>query len=221
MKLTDIQIIEHKIGYEFKDKSLIINAFTHSSYLNENRCISSSYDRLEFLGDSILDFLVSERLYFRLNKDEGEMTTIRAGLVSKKPLAEAIDKLEVFQYLLIGNGAKNDLKNSEKPKSDLFESILAAIYIDSGKRMDEPRAFIERNIKITFENADYKSKLQEYTQKKFSGALPVYENETFENGVFTEIVSVCGKVYARGKGESRKKAQQDAAKQALLLIKTS
>ena len=224
MTLFEIQTIEHKLGYVFKDKNLLISAFTHSSYINENKSVSVpfDYDRLEFFGDSILQFIITEKLYFRINKDEGEMTTIRAGIVSRKPLAEAIDKLGIFEHLKMSVGAKKDAQNSVKVvkfKSNLFETVLAAIYIDSGKDLYEPRAFIERNLKISFENTDYKSALQEYTQKNLGGSLPKYESVGKEGDEFLENVYVGGELLGSGQGNSKKKAQQIAAKQALEVLR--
>ena len=222
MTEKDVKSIESKIGYVFADKSLLETAFTHSSYLNENRDCAASYDRLEFLGDAILDFLVSEELYFRLQTDEGEMTEIRSKIVSKEPLCIAVDEMGIFGYLRIGKGAVNDINNSPKVKSDLFESLLAAVYIDCGRQLSAPREFLKRNLTSGLNSSDYKSELQVYTQKYRKGVKPEYEDEETAGNrpVFRVCVKIDGVVYGRGEGSSKKKAQQNAAKEALSKIKS-
>lgn len=219
MEIIAIKTIENAIGYTFLNKSVLIDAFTHSSFINESRSSSECNERLEFLGDSILDFLVAEKLYFRYNRREGEMTAIRANLVSCEPLAAAVDELDIFRFLRIGNGARNDMEHSKKAKSDLYEAVLAAIYIDSGKKMDMPREFVERTLRINTERHDYKSALQELTQKSMHGALPEYQSVRSIDGKFVERVVVAGEVYGEGEGSTRKKAQQAAAQNALLRLK--
>ncbi len=219
MNERDIKRIEKKIGYEFSDKLLLEAAFTHSSFTNERRGNSVSYDRLEFLGDSILGFVVAEELYFKLDKTEGEMTKLRSKIVSKKPLADAVDELGVFEFMRIGNGAKSDVTNSEKAKSDLFESLVAAIYIDCGKLLDAPRAFIKRHLKNGADTADYKSELQNLTQKQYRKQVICYETVGIdENKQFTVEVFVCGHSRGIGTGSSKKEAEQNAARIALTAL---
>ena len=218
----DVKKIESAIGYVFNDKQLLKTAFTHSSFLNENRDCDTSYDRLEFLGDAVLDFLVSEELYFRLNKDEGEMTEIRSQIVSKEPLCNAVDEMGIFGFMRIGKGAGKDVNKSPKVKSDLFESLLAAVYIDCGRQLSAPREFLKRNLTGGLNTSDYKSELQNYTQKRLNGIKPEYEDLEMSDGrpVFRVCVKINGVVYGKGEGSSKKKAQQNAAKEALSKIKS-
>ena len=218
MNDLDINKIEQNIGYTFNDKKLLIDALTHSSYLNEHRGSSVSYERLEFLGDSILDFIVAEELYFALKKDEGEMTTLRARIVSRVPLAEAVDELGLLPYMRIGKGARKDVVYSQKTKSDLFESVLAAIYIDCGRNMDKPREFVQKHIKRSLSLNDYKSTLQVFVQKNFAGQYPIYKDiEQSESGkpYFCAEVYINGELKGKGHGLSKKAAEQVAAKNAL------
>ena len=221
--MTDAQIvsIESKIGYRFNDKQLLINALTHSSYINENKGDTVSYDRLEFLGDSILDFIVAEDLYFSMNEDEGGMTQLRAKIVSREPLADAIDEIGLLPYMRIGRGARADVVNSQKTKSDLFESVLAAIYIDCGRRLDDPRKFVHSHIRKSLAINDSKTALQIYTQKNYKGEIPVYTavENVGQSPRFTVTVSVCGKVLATGEGGSKKIAEQNSAYYALKALK--
>ncbi|MBQ8882451.1 MAG: ribonuclease III [Clostridia bacterium] len=221
--MTDAQIssIESKIGYVFNDKQLLINALTHSSYINENKGRSVSYDRLEFLGDSILDFIVAEDLYFSLNQDEGEMTQLRAKIVSREPLADDIDDIGLLPFMRIGNGARSDVVNSQKTKSDLFESVLAAIYIDCGRNLDQPRKFVHGHIRRSLAINDSKTALQIYTQRNYKGEIPRYTAVENLNGQprFTVTVSICGKEIAKGEGGSKKIAEQNSAYHALKTLK--
>ncbi len=218
--MTDIEIkqVEERIEYTFNDKQLLIDALTHSSYLNEHTGRRVSYDRLEFLGDSILDFIVAEELYFNLNKDEGEMTQLRARIVSREPLAIAVDDMGLLPYMRIGSGARKDAVSSQKTKSDLFESILAAMYIDSGKSLNAPRRFVKDHIKNLLSKQDSKTLLQIYTQRKYNGERPEYKilsgNNNGLDGFEIEVI-VHGKPLGRGVAPSKKKAEQIAAEEAL------
>ncbi|MBR2988251.1 MAG: ribonuclease III [Clostridia bacterium] len=221
--MTDAQIvsIENKIGYKFNDKQLLVNALTHSSYTNEHKLGTVSYDRLEFLGDSILDFIVAEDLYFSMNEDEGEMTQLRAKIVSREPLADAIDEIGLLPYMRIGRGAKADVVNSQKTKSDLFESVLAAIYIDSGRGLEEPRKFVHGHIRKSLAINDSKTALQIYAQRNHRGAVPVYTAVENLGGKprFIVTVSILGKELGKGEGGSKKIAEQNAAYYALKTLK--
>ena len=205
-----IDEIEEKIGYVFNDKNLLVTAFTHSSYCNEHSGCTS-YERLEFLGDSILGFLMADKLYFGTDENEGEMTVMRAGSVSKEPLAEKIDKMGVIKFLRHGNGVEADFKSSVKTRSDLFESIIAAMYVDGGRSLEAPAKFVE-NFDIS-KCRDYKSILQEYVQKRYCGLIPKYDTceDPDNKGCFLSR-AVVGKVcYDPGRGKNKKTAEQNAA----------
>ncbi|MDR3318943.1 MAG: ribonuclease III [Clostridiales bacterium] len=220
----DFNEAEAAIGYTFKDKDILLCALTHKSYANVNH--TTSYERLEFYGDSVLGYIITD-IIFNKYKDkqsgEGYMSKLRQHLVSEEPLADAVERLGIDRYLLI---AKN-VRLSPRIKSNLFESILAAVYIDGGIRA--ARAFVNRTFKLIIEreiNAgteiDFKSRLQERTQKK--GVRPEYiriSKNGFEHSpVFTVEVRVDG-VSAIGEGTSIKAAEQAAAKRAIELLKRS
>lgn len=205
-----IDEIEKKISYVFHDKNLLVTAFTHSSYCNEHSG-STSYERLEFLGDSILGFLMADKLYFGTDENEGGMTVMRAGSVSKEPLADKIDKMGVIKYLRHGNGVEPDFKSSIKTRSDLFESIIAAMYVDSGRSLEAPANFV-KNLDVT-KGRDYKSVLQEYVQKQYCGLIPKYDTSEApnKNGRFVSRAIVGDDCYDSACGKNKKTAEQKAA----------
>ena len=147
--MTDGQIdkIENIIGYKFRNKTLLVNAFTHVSYINEHKNCES-YEKLEFLGDSILNFIVADKLYHAQLRDEGEMTMLRARMVSRSPLAEAVKRMDLCPFVRLGKGAEKCDTMPVKIQSDIFESVLAAIYLDSGS-MTEAKTFVDTIYHLT------------------------------------------------------------------------
>ena len=201
--------IESIIGYVFRDKNLLITAFTHASYCNEHRG-TVSYDRLEFFGDSILGFLMAQRLYFGTDKSEGEMTKLRASSVSEEPLAAEIDRLGLMKYLRHGKSLNED--EALKAKSDLFESILGAIYIDSGNSLEAPKRLVDSLPIVAV--VDYKSALNEYALAKKKELSYVTIKDVNENGEFISHVVFDGVSYDCGFGKKKVKAEQKAAENA-------
>lgn len=215
MDLTKIKEVENIIGYVFNDKSLLVSALTHSSFTNEHKNCEN-YEKLEFLGDSILNFIIAEELFYATVKDEGEMTATRARMVSRKPLDDAVGKMNLYRYVRFGKGAEANEFVSEKKRSDIFESVLAAIYIDS-KDMVEPKKFIKEHlcVDLTHITVDYKSRLQEYAQSK---KLTLEYPKAVQSGVanhpyFKAQVILDGRYIGEGEGYSIKEAQQNAAKE--------
>lgn len=226
MKENEILAIEKTIGYTFKDKSLLERAFTHSSV---DKDATKNYQSLEFLGDSILDFIVAKRL-MQINPDahEGALTKLRASIVSKEPLAEEITKLNLAKYLKVGKGENaRAISAQTKIMSDIFESIVAAIYLDSGD-IDVAEKFILVKLADLFNGnskhalfEDYKTKLNEFSSRndvnieykliKQSGPPhdPSFEIEVEVNGFS------CG----CGVGKSKRDAEQLAAKEAIERLK--
>ena len=153
---------EKRIGYTFRNKELLITAFTHSTYANVHG--GEDNERLEFLGDSVLQMVVSEALYFRKEKDralrEGEMTVLRQMMVRKEALLDAVERLGLKDFLLIEGGAANV---GDKTVSSLFETVTAAIYLDSGYRA--AKKFISDNLVFRVER-NFKGELQELLQKR-------------------------------------------------------
>lgn len=224
MKDNDVKIIEEKIGYVFKDKKLLVRAFTHSSF---SKNVNEHYETLEFLGDSIVDFVVAEKLFELMqNADEGVMTKVRALIVSETPLADAIDTLRISDFAQMGVGeTRRKFYDSKSFKCNLFESITAAIYLDGGMEFAKKFALnlLENKIEDVIKNAefeDYKSRLNEVAEKRgFSveykqigqsgpAHKPVFEFEVFVNG------EKCGS----GFGTSKREAQEKCAKVALYTL---
>lgn len=208
--------IEKNIHYTFKDKSLLKTALTHSSYANETGAVS--YERLEFLGDSILGFITAENL-FRLFPDfsEGELTKMRAALVCEASLAKIFRRLNLSSCLRLGVGEeKNNGRTKESIAADVFEAILAAVYIDSD--IGTAKAWLDQIISPEkyedFLERDWKSILYE----KYPGAVIEYKVTDFGSDCaerFFVCVFIDGKQYGSGKGTNKKSAVQAASKDAL------
>ncbi len=218
--------LEKKIGYCFKNQSLLKTALTHSSYANEHRC--KSYERMEFLGDSVLGIIISDYLYEQMeNVNEGELSRIRASLVCEETLAKLSDKLTLGKYIFLGNGEeKSGSRTRASILSDVFEATLAAIYLDSG--IDNAKKFIfsimREELLQALENKaakDYKSRLQEAVQQRHHGKTKIEYCTVSESGpehkksFLVELV-INGKKVTTGNGFSKKEAEQQAAKKALL-----
>lgn len=220
MKTESVANIEKIIGYAFKDKKLLERAFIHSSYVYEHG--GESYDRLEFLGDSVLELIVAERLY-AFGETEGEMTARRARIVSSRPLEECVVELGLNAYLVFGAGESRQEHTRSKVLSDLYEAILGAIYLDGGLR--EAQRFVsdtlgERIAEIV-QSADVgnsKGELQEYCQARKWG-MPVYAVSRSGGKehcpTFFAEVSIDGKAVGSGSGAKKREAEQNAAKSAL------
>lgn len=226
MELTEL---EKNIGYEFNNKVFLKKALTHTSYANENKIDSN--EKLEFLGDSILEFISSKYIYNNYkNLKEGEMTKVRADVVCEKSLYKIAQKLELSKFLLIGRSQKNSMGN-ERPAvlADCVEAIIAAIFFDSG--LEQTEKFIILNlkeeIKLASENVglkDYKTVLQEKLQA--NGDISIQYNIIGEQGPdhdkqFTVEVMCEGIRLATGEGKSKKLAEMDAAKNAIENLKSS
>ena len=211
--MLDVQQIEQKIGYVFSDKELLKTAFTHVSFAKANGCADN--ERLEYLGDAVLELLITERQYYDSVSTEGAMTKSRQGLVSKQPLKEAIQRMDVAQYLRFLGGKDNV---GDKTVSSLYESLLAAIYLDGG--MEAARAFVGRHPLVQTErSSNHKGDLQEYLQKQ-GKQLPVYrfQKQGPDNAptFFCEVLA--DGVKGRGSGATKREAEQLAARQLLELL---
>lgn len=209
-----------KLGIKPNNINLYETAFSHTSYANEND--KESYERLEFLGDAVLELLMSDYLYNNLDKKEGEMTKLRAHYVCETALYEYAKKLNLNKYVKLGKGEEDSGGRDRKAiLSDVFESFLGAIYLDQG--LDVARKFFLDNVIPVILNHevdffdDYKSVLQEYVQtdKKSLEYKLVDETGPAHNKEFTFEVVIDGIVYGKGTGNSKKTAEQEAAKNAL------
>lgn len=203
------------------DKTIYKIAFSHSSYANEHKA-KQDYERLEFLGDAILDMIVSEYLYLNKREDEGEMTKVRSSYVCENALFEYAKDLDLSQYIKVGHGElMEDGKHKKAIVADTFEALLAAIYLDLGfttvrrVALDIIIPYMEDK-DVSFFN-DYKSALQEYVQAEqdsISYEL-VSEDGPSHDREFTISVMIDGISYGTGKGSSKKDAEQEAARIAL------
>ena len=172
-----VQEIEKIIGYEFKDKSLLVRAFTHPSLKPD---VTENYQTIEFLGDSILDFIVAEKLMeLHPTLNEGFLTKMRAQVVSEQPLADAIGRIRIAEFMQFGMGERrHKIYENDSIKCDLFESIVGAIYLDGG--MVEAKRFVltmlDEAIKFATaeEEVDAKSRLNEYASKHSPGLLSAW-----------------------------------------------
>jgi len=212
--------IETKYNIDINEK-LITRAFTHSSYVNEKK-EGEDYERLEFLGDKILDFLVSEYLYISEHLHEGEMTKIRANYVCENALYEYSKKLGFNNYLRLGHGEEiTGGRNKKAILADCFEAFLAAVYLTYG--ISKAKEIVYDVVIKAIENnedyylRDYKSELQELLQSDKKGAEYVLESEEgpSNNKTFTSIVVMDGVILGRGTSNSKKESEQEAAKDAL------
>lgn len=215
MSNFDEKKVEKILHYGFKNKDLLRQAFTHSSYANEHNVKSN--ERLEFLGDSVLSFIVAEDLYNTFNVEEGQMSKWRAKMVNSDNLASIIESLELDKFLLVGKSAKGVI--SKSMKEDLYESIVGAIYIDNNS-MDKARRFVFRYISsITTskkKDLDYKTTLQEEVQKEKGAGLVYFTYEDPDDKeIFVAEVYINDIFVARSKGASKKEAQMDCARLAL------
>lgn len=217
--------IESKLGYTFKDKQLLALAFVHRSYYNEHRQeLIDHNERLEFLGDSILGLMVSEYLFRHLHKEnEGQLSHLKAHLVEAAMCACYLQKLDVGTFLLLGRGEKmNDGRGRETIFSDLFEALLASIYLDGG--MDTVKEFfwfhfhedVQNYLKDPLRN--WKAEFQDHCQKKYQRP-PSYkvlrEFGPDHNKKFEVAACIGDQAIGIGSGSSKKEAEQNAAKQAL------
>ncbi len=219
----DLTELEKNIGYEFNNKGFLKNALTHTSYANENKIDSN--EKLEFLGDSILEFISSKYIYNNYkNLREGEMTKVRADVVCEKSLYKIALRLGLSKFILVGRSQKNSMGN-ERPAvlADCVEAIIAAIFFDSG--LEQTEKFIILNLKEEIKLAsvnvglkDYKTVLQEKLQA--NGDISIQYNIIEEQGPdhdkqFTVEVTCEGLRLATGEGKSKKLAEMDAAKNAI------
>ena len=195
------------LGYEFKNKTLLDRALTHSSLSEEN------YERLECLGDSILDFLVGEFFYKRCADGEGKLTVLRSQYVSENNLVKIFDNLKLERYVKLGKSYQGAI--SKAIKGDIVEAVLGAIYLDGG--LDEARAFINRYFDLeNYQNMideNYKSKLQELVQGNFKCKM-AYHTQATEDG-FKSTFYMDEDAIATGEGKSKLEAEQRAAQKAI------
>ncbi|MDP2655800.1 MAG: ribonuclease III [bacterium] len=224
--MPDFKSLTEKLGTSFNNLNLLIEALTHRSYLNEHREYTGSHnERLEFLGDAVLELVATDFLYKKFPaKPEGELTSYRAALVNTVSLAESAQALGINEYLLLSKGESKDTGRARDViLADAFEAIIGAIYLDSGYANAE--AFIAKNLYNKIDGViekrsyqDAKSRFQEIAQEK-RGTTPNYETLS-EVGPdhdkrFTVGVFIGSEEIARGVGQSKQEAEQSAASAGL------
>lgn len=206
----------NKMNIKIKNNELFERAFTHSSYSNENNC--ENYERLEFLGDAVLELITSDYFYKETSYKEGDMSKIRASFVCEKALATYAKQLDMVKYIKVGHGQLNNINDTII--ADVFEAVLGALYLDQGyeiskKYIDE---IIIPYIKSDYHFLeDYKSILQEMVQtdKKSLEYVLIEESGPSHNKRFKIEVKIEGMTYGTGVGKSKKEAEQKAALDAI------
>lgn len=229
-KEKEFDFLENELNYTFKDKGFLKAALTHSSYANENKLgIINSNERLEFLGDAILNLMVSQYLYKKYpHHSEGELTKIRAKVVCESSLAYIARKIYVGDYLLLGKGEESTGgRERESILADTIEAIIGAVYMDSDYNTtnESLRDKFEDNIVKAVANgdlfSDYKTELQEKYQKYSKSKIEyiIYKEEGPEhNKIFFMNVYLNGEIIGSGEGRNKKEAEQMAAKEALISL---
>lgn len=220
--------VEAKLNIAFRDKKLLILAFVHRSFWNENQeKVSNHNERLEFLGDSVLGLLIADYLFCELpSLDEGPLSNLRSQLVDAPACAKYVQKLGIGDYLLLGKGEQmNRGKGRESILADLFEALVGALYLDQGleavKRFFFSHFQEEVNQMISEPSRNWKADLQDYAQKNYQ-ETPVYEvleeSGPAHRKMFRVGVWIHGKMMGEGAGSSKKEAQTEAAKEALMSL---
>lgn len=226
-----MQKLEETIGYRFRNRKLLETALTHSSFANERHDSGEeSYERLEFLGDSILGHITADYLYHHEPPiPEGRMTRLRAELVCEQSLHRIAQRLELGKYMRLGKGEERT-HGRERPSilADMVESILAAMYLDSGS-LEEPRRFVMNELLLQADlgeqhrSDDYKTALQELIQRKPNQIISydmLSQSGPDHDKTFVFQVLVNGVPVGQGRGRSKKEAEQMAAREALESLAT-
>jgi|SRR3989338_4030066 len=225
--MSNFSKFEDKVGVTFKDKDLLRQAFVHRSYLNENPALNISHnERLEFLGDAVLELAITEELYKKFpEKPEGELTTLRAALVNSKMLSDVALEIGMNEFLLLSRGEARDVGRARQfILANAIEALIGAIYLDQGYKAAE--AFILNTVSPRLEKVleqnlhrDPKSLFQEEAQERV-GITPTYEvirewgpdhDKHFVIGVYLK-----NELVAEGEGPSKQAAQEEAARLALM-----
>lgn len=227
MSNTDIGQLETEIGYAFKDKNLILKALTHSSYANEKKMEKYNHnERLEFLGDAVLEVCTSDFLFKEyLDKPEGDLTRLRASIVCEPTLAECARAIHLPDFLMLGKGEETTGgRYRDSIVSDAFEAVIGAIYLDGG--IEEAKKFIIRFVLNDIENKhlfyDSKTILQETVQKLYKKKVEyklISEEGPDHDKKFNVQVLLEDTILGEGIGRTKRKAEQQAAYQAILKIR--
>ncbi len=229
LKEQDIEKFENIIGYTFRDKNLLIQAFTHSSFVNEQKINKKpDYERLEFLGDAVLEMISSAYLFRTYpDKKEGEMSKMRAALVCEGALAFDAEKLNLKSYIQLGKGEEaTGGREKESIIADIMEAVIGALFLDGG--IEQSKRFIDTYVLTNTEAAsmfgDSKSILQEIVQGQSLGDIRYEicgEKGPEHDKIFEVRVYIGEKNFGEGAGKTKKAAEQKAAYEALLVLKNT
>jgi len=224
-KWHNLEILEEKLNYKFQNINIIKEALTHPSYNQKKNKGINNFQRLEFLGDSVLDLIVSEYIYYHLpSLSEGKLSKIKSVLVSRKVLAKWANKISLGEFLILGKG--EDLTGGRKKTSilaDCGEALIGAIYLDGGfqKTSQILLPYIQEELDILIKYnyiEDYKTLLQKVVQKEMN-CLPSYrlieEKGPEHSKIFCIMVEIKNSCYGIGRGNNKKEAEQQAAQDAL------
>lgn len=224
--MSKLKELEKETGYTFKDPGNLVLALTHSSYANEKKAAGlKSNERLEFLGDSVLNIVTSDYIYRNYPElHEGEMTRTRAAVVCEASLMRCAERIRLGEYLFLGKGEENTGGRTRSSiLSDAFEALIGAIYIDGG--ISAARRFILRYMEDIYQDIDrqnefrdYKTMFQEIIQKQSDQKISyriLDERGPDHDKTFTAQVLVGNEPYGEGTGRSKKEAEQNAAKDAI------
>ncbi len=229
-KTAYMEFAKEKLGFEFKDIDLLVTALTHRSYVNEHKSANEHNERLEFLGDAVLELVTSDFLYRNYDYPEGVMTAVRAALVRTESIGEAGKKLGYEPLVRLSKGeAHGSERAHDSILADCFEAVIGAIYLDQG--YEKAREFIDKHILVKIDTIldeetwrDPKSYVQELAQK-IDGETPVYktlkEDGPDHDKVFTVGVYVGGKLKGTGTGHSKQEAQTEAAREGVKKYRTN
>jgi len=228
MTSTDLSELQQKLCYEFKNIDFLVESLRHSSFVNENLELDiQDNERLEFLGDAVLNLVVGHMLMHRYpDLKEGDLSKMRANLVNESQLASIARQMNLGSYLQLGKG-EIQTKGWEKKSilADTFEAVIAAVYLDGGfdaafRIIDGHFSFLLDSVVTSTANHDYKSQVQELVQMKYQ-QIPVYavvhESGPDHDKTFRVRLTV-GNIQAEGEGKSKKAAEQDAARKGLELL---
>ena len=226
----DTSPLQKTIGIKFKDQDLLLESLTHRSYLNENPKAGISHnERLEYLGDAVLELVVSEELYEKFPKEpEGQLTVLRAALVNYQILAKVAEAVGLQDFIMMSRGERKDTGRArEVILANAIEAVIGAVYLDQG--LEKTRTFVTKFVMENLDEVlktksykDAKSELQEIVQEKFR-ITPTYrvlgEEGPAHKRVFTMGVYFGEKMIAEGEGQSKQDAEIEAAKNALKKVK--
>lgn len=224
--LGDLKEFQKRIGYEFKNSCILEQALIHSSYANENKMSKEeNNERLEFLGDAVLEIVTSYYLYMKYpDMLEGELTKLRASIVCEPTLAKFSNEIQLGEYILLGKGEENSGgRYRASVLSDTVEALIGAIYLDGG--LNATTEFVENMLLNNSDKrklfVDSKTHLQEIIQRNSEKPLEyvvISESGPDHNKIFEVVVRHKNKVIGRGSGKSKKAAEQEAASDAIKKI---